>query len=501
MSTIGQILGGFATMADPMLILYLLLGFFIGVIFAIIPGLTATLAIVLLLPMTYSMPMNSALAMCMGIFMAGYYGGSVTAITINIPGAPSSCMTGIDGHALMQKGLGARAIGHATFASAIGGAIGVVLLIAISPLAVKAALLVRTPGKTSLLLFAFIVIAAMEGKNWVKAALMTVLGMIASTIGMGVLAPTARFNYGTITLMEGLDFVPIIIGSFAISEMLAQSEVSNDDFKKIADEAGKLKIKRRDFFPPFSEFKEIGFWRYFKSAVIGYMIGVLPGAGGSMASFVSYAEGKRSSKHPERYGSGSVEGIACAEAANNAVCGGALVPMLSFGIPGDGVTAIILGVLMVYGIIPGPDILTKQMYMVAPMYAALFIAAVVLLPLSLFLFGPYYIKIVKINRLVLYAGIALISISGAYASTNSIFQMVVALAVGVVVYFLRKQKFSPVSFILGALLGPLFEGYFRRVLSISYNNPLIFFTELDSLFFLVLTVVFVIFLRKFGEKS
>ena len=501
MDILGQILGGFVTLADPMLLANLLIGFFVGLIFAIIPGLTATLAIVLLLPLTYSMPMNAALTMCMGIYMSGMYGGSITAITINIPGAPSSCMTGLDGHVLMKKGLGARAIGHATFASAIGGAIGVILLIAISPFAVKMALAVRTPGKASLLLFAFVVISMMEGKRWLKATVMTVLGLIFSTVGMGVLTPVARFTFGSVNLLEGFDFISIIIGAFAISEMLTQSEVSNDEFKKLAATTANMKIKRRDFLPPWSEFKSIGPWRYLKSSVIGYLIGVLPGAGGSMASFVAYAEGKRSSKHPELYGDGSPEGIAMAESANNAVCGGALVPMLAFGIPGDGVTAVILGVLMVYGIIPGPDILTTQMHMVAPMYAALFIAAVVLLPLSLFLFGPYYIKIVRINRLVLYSGIALISISGAYAATNSVFQMFVTLGIGVIVYFLRKQKFPAVPFILGAMLGPLFEGYFRRVLSISHNSLLIFVTQFDSLFFLLLTVVFVIFLRKFGEES
>ena len=501
MTILHHILGGFATLADPMLILTLTIGFFIGLMFSVIPGLTATLAIVLLLPLTYSMSMNAALAAVMGIYMAGMYGGSITAITINIPGAPSACMTGIDGHALMKKGQGAKAIGHASMGSAIGGTIGIIFLMAISPLAVKLALYVRTPGKAALILFAFIVISAMEGKTWIKAAVMTIIGMAFSSVGMGVMAPVQRFTFGSITLLEGFDFVPIIIGAFAISEIFTQSEVSNDDFLKIAEQTDKIKIKRRDFMPTKEELKEIGFLRYLKSATIGYFIGILPGAGGSMGSFVSYAEGKRSSKHPERYGNGSCEAIACAEAANNAVCGGAMVPMLAFGIPGDGVTAVVLGVLMVYGIIPGPDILSKQMNLVAPMYASLFLAALILIPLSLFLVGPYYIKIVKINRLILYSGIALIALTGSYAATNSYWQMWVSLIIGCIMFFLRKQSYPPVPFILGALLGPLFEGYVRRVLSISGNNPLIFFTEFDSLFFIVLTILFVVFLRRFSEDN
>jgi putative tricarboxylic transport membrane protein len=500
MSTIGTIFNSFALLADPLLLITLMLGFGVGVIFGSIPGLTATLAIVLLLPMTYSMSMNAALFMCMGIYMAGMYAGSITAITINIPGAPSAAMTGLDGHEMMKQGKGAQALGHATLASAIGGTIGVLLLIAVSPLAMKLALLIRTPGKSSLILFAFIVIASLDGKRWKKSAFMIILGLALATVGMGVVRPTERFTFGSITLLDGFDFVPVIIGSFAIAELLTQSTVSNADFKKMSDEASGLKIKRREFLPPLAEVKAVGFWRYLKSALIGYFIGVLPGAGGSMGAFVSYAEGKRSSKHPELYGTGHYEGIACAEAANNAVCGGALVPMLTFGIPGDGVTAIVLGVLMVYGVIPGPEILSKQLYLIAPMYAALLFAAVVMVPLSLFLFGPYYIKIVKINRLVLYSSIAAISLTGAFAATYTVFQMFVALGVGLLVYFLRAQKYPAVPFILAVLLGPLFEEYFRRVLSISRNNPLIFFTQLDSLVFLVLAVFFVIFLNRFNKQ-
>ena len=501
MASFVDIFQGFAALMDPQLILYLSIGFIVGVFFGAVPGLTSMLAIVLLLPMTYSMSMIPALVMCMGIYMAGIYAGSITATTINIPGAPSAIMTAIEGHALMKKGEGARAIGHASIGSAIGGTIGALLLILVSPLAVKLALLVRTPGKFSLVLFALVVICLIDRKNWVKASIATILGLMITTVGMDAVEPIARFTFGTVSLMEGVELVPLIIGAFAISELMVQSEVSNAEYKKITSVSVGGKIRRRDFFPAFKEFKEIGVWRYLKSSIIGYFIGVLPGAGASMAGFVSYAEAKRSSKHPEEYGQGSAEGIACVESANNAMCGGALVPMLSFGIPGDGTTAIILGVLMVYGLIPGPDLLTKQMSVIAPMYAALLVSALVLIPLSLFLFGPYYVKIVKINRLVLYSSIALISIMGAYSSTYSVFQMVLALGIGIFMYALRKQKYPSVPFILAAILGPMLEEYLRRTLSISQHNPLIFFTSLDSLFFLILTVLFIIFLPSAEPKK
>ncbi|MBD3307194.1 tricarboxylate transporter [candidate division KSB3 bacterium] len=499
MFELSEILKGFATLLDLQLIMYLSIGFLVGVFFGAVPGLTSMLAITLLLPITYSMSMVPALVMCMGIYMAGIYSGSITATTINIPGAPSAMMTAIEGHAMMKRGQGAKALGHAAYASMIGGTIGALLLILISPLAVQLALKVRTPGKFSLIFFALVVIGLIDRKNWIKGAVATMLGLIISTIGMDVAKPVARFTFGSVKMLEGVELIPLIIGSFAISELFIQSEVSNADYREITNQAVGMKIRRRDFLPTRQELREIGIFRYLKSSIIGYFIGILPGAGGSMAGFVSYAEAKRSSKYPEKYGDGSIEGIACTEAANNAMCGGALVPMLSFGIPGDGTTAIILGVLMVYGLIPGPELLTKQIHLIAPMYAALLVAALILIPLSLMLFGPYYVKIVKINRLILYSSIALVSIMGAYSSTYSFFQMFLSLLIGTMMYALRKQSYPAVPFILAALLGPLCEGYLRRTLSISQGNPLVFLTQLDSLFFLVLTVVFAIFFLK-GTK-
>ena len=501
MLQLDELVRAFGTVLNPQMVLLLCLGFLVGVFFGAVPGLTSMLAIVLLLPMTYSMSVVPALIMCMGIYMAGIYSGSITAITINIPGAPSNMMTAIEGHAMMKKGQGPKAIGHATIASAIGGTLGALLLILISPIAVRAALLVRTPGKFSLILFALIVIALIDTKNRAKASVATMLGLMVATIGVDIMRPVARFTFGSPHLLEGVEIVPLIIGAFAISELMIQAQVSNADYRRMTAAALGARIRRRDFIPRLREMKAIGVFRYLKSALIGYAIGILPGAGASMAGFVSYVEAKRSSRRPEQYGKGSVEGIACIETANNAMCGGALVPMLSFGIPGDGTTAIILGVLMVYGLIPGPELMTNNAAVIAPMYVALLLAALVLLPLSLLLFGPYYVKIVKINRLILYSSIALIAIVGAYSSTYSVHQMALAFLVGTVAFFMRKQGYPNVPFILGALLGPLLEQYLRRSLTLSRGNPLVFVTNLDSLFFLVLTAVFAIMLPKAARKA
>jgi len=500
MDQILQILAGTPVVFQPLSLLYLSIGFFIGIIFGALPGLTSMLAIVLLLPMTYTMPMTYALIMCMGVYMSGIYSGSITAITINIPGAPSALMTCMEGHPMMKNGLGAKAIGHATIGSAIGGAIGALLLIFVSPLAVSLALKIRTPGKFSLILFALVVIVIVEKKR-AKALLTMAFGVMLSTIGMDPLKSVSRFTFGIPNLIEGIDLTTLIIGAFAISELFDQATVNNAEYKKMTSAANSVRFKRRDFFPSLQEMKEVGWKTYIKSSLTGYMIGVLPGAGASMASFVSYVEAKRVSKHPERFGSGAVDGLVAAETANNAMCGGAMVPMLSLGIPGDGTTAIILGVLMVYGVVPGPDLLVKQMHVMAPMYMALLISAAVLMPLSLFLFGPYYLKIVRINRLVLYSSIALIAILGVFAATYSAFQMGVALLIGVVMYFFKKQGYPNVPFILAVILGPLAEQYLRTSLTISSGNPLVFITNFDSLFFLLLTVAFAILLPRANRRA
>jgi putative tricarboxylic transport membrane protein len=494
MTGLEQILAGFAALTDPTVFAYMTVGFLIGAFFGAVPGLTAVLALALLLPLTYSLDVVTALVMSAAIFMAGMYAGSITATTINIPGAPSSMMTAVEGHPMMRRGEGAKALGHAALGSMIGGALGAVLLMAISPLAAKVALLIQTPGKFSLILFALVVIVIAQRKAVTKGVIATVLGLMIATIGIDVMQPVARLTFGADILVEGINMMPLIIGTFAISELLIQAERADEPYTIRTEGEDVPKIRRRDFIPPWHEIREIGVVTYLKSAVIGYLIGVLPGAGGSMAAFVSYAEAMRASRHPERYGKGSTEGIAAAETANNAMCGGAFVPMLTFGIPGDPTTAVVLGVLIINGLQPGPRLMTNQFELIAPMYAALFVSALLLIPLTLYILGPYCIKIVQIRKAILYSAIAVIALVGAYAATFSVFQMSLAVVFGVIAYFLRKQDYPTVSLLLGFILGPDLEQFFRRSLSLNDGNAMVFLTSPDSLFFLVLTAVFFYFM-------
>jgi putative tricarboxylic transport membrane protein len=275
--------------------------------------------------------------------------------------------------------------------------------------------------------------------------------------------------------------------------VLYQAQAHSASLKLQVNEAA-AKIRRRDFLPAWSEIREIGLFTYLKSSVMGYGIGILPGVGGSMAAFVSYADAKRRSRKPEQYGNGSREGIAAAESANNSMCGGAFVPMLMFGIPGDPTTAIVLGVLVINGLQPGPRLLESQTDLIAPMFASLFVSALILIPLTLFIFGPWFVRIVSIPRGLLYACIAVVALVGSYVATFSVFQMGLALVFGILAFFLRKQNYPTVSLLLGFILGPDLEQYLRRSLSLSDGNPLVFLTSPDSLFFLVLTGLFFYFM-------
>ncbi|SOC22848.1 tripartite tricarboxylate transporter permease [Stappia indica] len=489
----GQLADGFLALADPVTFLYLVGGFLLGIVFGAIPGLTATLAIALLLPFTFGMKVADALVMVAGIYMAGIYAGSITGITLNIPGAPSGAITTIEGNALMKRGEGVQALGVSALSSAIGGLIGTVVLISLAQPVSSLALLFQTPDKFSLVLLAIVTVTIVSQGSLLKAAVAMAIGLMISTVGMDPMAPVGRFDFDSYHLIEGVGLLPAVIGLFAICEMIAQSGIPAKLVQGVA--AGQVaRPRRRDFIPRREQLRQIGIWNSVKSSVIGVVIGMLPGGGASMASFIAYADAKRGSKHPEQYGKGSYEGLAASESANNAMCGGAVIPLLTMGIPGDAVTAIIFGVLLIHGLVPGPALLGANFPLIAPMFAALFVASIFVF-LSVLAFGPVYLRLSQINRGFLYAFIGLISMVGVYASSFSIFQMWMALAIGVLAYFLRRFGYPVVPALMGVILGPYFEEFLRRSLIVSEGDPTIFLRSPASVVLLVMTAAFVWFLR------
>ncbi len=485
-----EFVDGFLRLLQPETFLYLVGGYMLGLVFGAIPGLTATLAIALLLPFTFAMELVNALVMVMAIFMSGIYAGSITGIIVNIPGAPSGAITTIEGHQLMKRGEGAQALGLDAFASSIGGMIGALVLMFVAVPMSRLALQFQTPDKFSLVVLALVtVVVVSKGSVW-KSVVAVTLGLMVSTVGIDNMVAQGRFDFGSANLVEGVQLLPAVIGMFAVCELLVQAGSAKREIH-IAD----FSVTRRQFVPSRKTLKEIGWFTYIKSSVIGVFVGMLPGGGAAMASFIAYAEAKRSSKHPEKYGQGSHEGLAAAESANNAMCGGAVVPLLTLGIPGNSVTAIIFGVLLIHGLVPGPQLLENNMDVISPMFAALFVAAMFVF-LSVLAFGPYYIWLARMNRAVLYAFIAMISIVGTYASTFSVFQMVVALAIGLFAYVMRVVGYPIIPMLMGIILGPYFEEYLRRTLITNDGSPLVFFTSPISVTLLVLTVFFVWVLRR-----
>lgn len=493
---LGDLLGGFVAITNPETFLYLVTGFVMGLIFGAIPGLTATLAIALLLPFTFAMELTNALVMVMAIFMSGIYAGSVTGITVNIPGAPSGAITTLEGHALMKRGHGAQALSLDAFASSVGGVLGALVLMFVAVPMSEFALMFHTPDKFALVFMAVAtVVIVAKGSIW-KSLVAVTLGLMISTVGFDNMVAQGRFEFGSANLIEGVQLLPAVIGLFAICELLLQGGSSIHDRPK----APEFKVRHRDFFLNWSKVREIGALTYLKSSIIGVLIGMLPGGGASMASFVAYAEAKRVSKKPEEYGNGSHEGLAAAESANNAMCGGAVVPLLTLGIPGDSVTAIIFGVLLIHGLVPGPDLLISEMATIAPMFAALMMAAVFVF-LSVLIFGPYYIRIAQMNRGILYSFIAMIAMVGTYASTFSVFQMWMALFIGVFAYLLRLMSYPLVPMLMGIILGPYLELYLRRALITSNGDFMVFFQSPISIGLYVMTALFIYFLRYRAPKA
>ena len=488
-----ELLGGFATLFTPGPFLHLIGGFLMGLIFGAIPGLTATLAIALLLPFTFGMEVTEALIMVMGIYMAGIYAGSITGITVNIPGAPSGAITSIDGHALMKQGHGAQALSLDAFASSVGGMIGAAVLMLLAMPISDLALLLQTPDKFGLVLLAVVTVTIVaRGSLW-RAIIAMTAGLMISTVGIDPMVPQGRFDFDSFYLVQGVALLPAVIGLFAVSELLYQASLPAR--AAMGEAVARLpKLRNRDFIPDFKMIRDIGPVTYVKSSVIGVLIGMLPGGGASMASFIAYAEAKRSAKRPDEFGQGSHEGLAASESANNAMCGGAVIPLLTLGIPGDAVTAIIFGVLLIHGLVPGPGLLENNAAEIAPMFAALFVASILVM-VSVLAFGPFYLRLARINRGVLYAFIAMISMVGVYASSYSAFQMWVALAIGLFAFSLRRFGYPVVPMLMGVILGPYLEEFLRRSLIVSKGDPLIFLTSPGSAVFLALTLVFVWLLR------
>ena len=462
-------------------ILWINIGVFIGSVFAAIPGLSVILCVILFLPVTYSMTAIPGMMFLLGIYCAGGYGGSVSAILINTPGTPHAAATMLDGHPLSEKGRTKAALKIALYASTFGGIFSALMLLFLGPQVARVAAQLGTAEYFMVCVFGLTIIAGVSGKSMIKGLISACLGLLISCVGSDPMTSYDRFTFGVSRLYLGLDLAVCLIGLFALVEIMSKAEKRLDrlnlDTTQIKDDGAITKAEYKRMARPV-----------LLSSIIGVMVGIIPGTGASEASWFSYNTAKNMSKHPEEFGHGSVEGIAAAESANNAVTGATLIPLLTLGIPGDGTVAIMLSALMINGLNPGLSLFTTQGDIMYAIMLGLILVNIFMLLQGKFL-TSLFAKVVSIPQEILTPIIVIFCFAGAYSVNENYFDVGIALIFGMLAWILRKLELPPVPILLGLVLGSMTETNFRRALLISNGNPKIFFSSVYCIIFLVLILL------------
>ncbi len=469
-----------ATVANPYTLFLVVAGTFLGLVFGSLPGLTSTMGVAILIPLTFTLEPVDAMGMMLGTYIGGMAGGAVSATLLNIPGTPSAIVTCLDGHPMVQQGRGAEALGWAAFSSGWGSLVSWVLLVTISPLLARLCTSFGSPEYAALAFFGLTIIAAISGKSILKGVIAGIFGMTLSFVGVDPIWGELRFTFGSIDLMGGISTIPAMIGLFSIPQIL-RSCTARDNAKV---DSKDLKLSK--FVPSFREMWRQK-WAILRASVIGVGIGIIPATGGNIGSFIAYDQAKRFSKHPETFGKGNYEGIIASEAANNGVCGGALVPMLTLGIPGDSVTAVLLGGLMIHGLRPGPALFSDTPDIVVGIFTTILVATIAMVLIQM-VGIKLFVRILNIPVHYLSGILVVLSLVGSFALRSNFFDVLLTLGIGLFGYFFVKAGFPSAPVVLGLVLGSMFEGEIRRALRLSSGNPSIFFTRPISCVILLMGV-------------
>ncbi len=473
------LLNGLTLVLNPSVFFLIFLGVAGGIVIGALPGLTATMGVAILLPFTFTMDSIPALATLVGIYVGAIYGGSISAILLKTPGTPASAATVFDGYELVKKGQATKALSMSAIASFGGGIISTVMLITISPLLASFALKFSAPEYFMLAVFGLTIIASISAKNIIKGFLAGFLGLFIATVGMDPITSAARFTFGNIQFLNGLSIIPVLIGLFALSEAFLQLETYLENHKEKVVVKGSSYVSRKEILQTLPTIV--------KSALMGTFIGSIPGAGADIASFVSYNEAKRSSKHPERFGTGCLEGIAAPEAGNNGVTGGALVPLLSLGVPGDAVAAILLGAFIMQGVAPGPMMFIRNVDLVYSIFSAMLLGNVFMLLLGLFGIR-FFSRIVDIPKAMITPIIIVLSMVGSYAINNSVFDIGVTVTFGIIGYLLLKAEVPQSPIVLALILGPMAECNLRKSLLLYEGSYRFLYTRPITIVFILLSL-------------
>ncbi|MGO1204272.1 tripartite tricarboxylate transporter permease, partial [Cellulosimicrobium funkei] len=461
MDNLTALLDGFATVVQPVYLLYALFGVFVGTAVGVLPGIGPAMTIALLLPLTYSLDATAAIIVFAGIYYGGMYGGSTTSILLNTPGESSSIVTALEGNRMARMGRGAAALATAAIGSFVAGTIATVALTFVAPYVARWAVQLGEPDYFALMVVAFVTVGALLGSSVPRGMASLSLGLFLGLMGTDTLTGQQRFTFGVPTLADGIDVVIVAVGLFAVGEALyVGSRLRHGPVHVIPVEKGwRSWMKREDWRRSWKP--------WLRGTAIGFPVGTIPAGGADVATFLSYAaERKSAGKHKDEFGKGAIEGVAGPEAANNAAASGVLVPLLTLGLPTTATAAIIIVAFQSYGIQPGPLLFESQSALVWALVASLYVGNLMLIVLNLPLVGMW-VKVLQIPRHYLYAGILLFGALGSYALNFSPVDVLILLVIGAIGFFMRRYGYPVAPMVVGIILGPMAEDRLRRSLAIS----------------------------------
>ena len=469
MDLFSHLLDGLGALMGITPLLVIMAGVAIGILAGAMPGISPSMAVALLLPFSFGMTPSMGLVLLCAIYLASNYGGSITAVMVNTPGTPSAVVTAFDGYPLTRKGDAGTALGVSLVASVAGGFIGIIILVLFSAPLARMALKFWPAEYFALAILGLSTIASLGGGLWLESFMAVLLGLLLNTIGLDPLSGVSRFTFDVVRLYDGFSFIPVLIGLFALSEVFSGIESGEVGIPPVQPD------KERSPWPTVREYLKLKY-SMIRAGVLGTVIGVFPGAGGTIASFIAYDVEKRLSKEPESFGKGAPAGVAAAEASNSASVGGALVPLLTLGIPGSSSAAVLIGALMIHDLQPGPELFTRHPEVVYTLFSSLFVANIFLLFLGL-LGARLWIKAALIPKRLLYPMIFAFSFIGSYAVRSSLFDVGVCLAFGLLGWMLSRSKIPVSPIVLGMILGTMIEKNLRTTImmggvSLFFQRPL-----------------------------
>jgi putative tricarboxylic transport membrane protein len=485
MESFHHLLYGFVEILRLEPLLYCFAGVFIGTLIGVLPGIGPVGTMSLLLPFTIKAPPLLAIIMLAGIYYGCQYGGSTTSILVNIPGEASSVVTCLDGYQMARKGRAGPALGIAAFGSFIAGTLGVFALMLVAPALASLALRFGPPEYFSLICMGLTMVIFMARGSSIRAMMMAVFGIILGCVGLDPQTGASRFIFGSTDLMDGIGLGPFVMGLFGMSEVFLNIEKSS------IEERTLIVDKIKGLLPTLQDWKD-SIMPITRGSVVGFLLGILPGGGAIISSFFSYAIEKRISKHPEKFGKGAIEGVAAPESANNSATAGGMVPLLTLGIPPNVVMAILLGVLVIHDVVPGPRFISQHPEIFWGFIASMYIGNIMLLILNLPLIG-LWVKVLKVPYKILFPIILVFCIIGAYGINNSTFDIYTMIVFGVLGYLMRKYEFEGAPMVLAFFLGPMFERNFRLSLLLSDGSFSIFFTRPISAGGMIVTFLLLVF--------